>query len=314
MKSEKIVWGLTLVFVGSILLLDNFGVIDFYWRSVWHFWPLILILIGLNMVFANSKHTNAGKTAIVLITCLVLGFIGYMGISRPQDYTSFWSWNNTDDTEQSELGALENSRFSEAYTAQVQRAELNIKGGATRYSLKESSTELFEAEVQRSFGQYSLEKITRDSVEVLSFKMNGKNKRLDFDKLDANEVEMRLNVNPVWAINLEVGAGEADFDLSAFKVEQLNIEGGAAAFDVKLGMPVKQTEVQVKAGMAEVKLAIPEDAGCQIVVKGGLTAKDFDGFTKQPDGSYTTSNFNSSAKKITIQLKGGMSDFEVKRY
>lgn len=314
MKLKKFVWGLTLVFVGSVLLLDNFGVIDFYWRSVWRFWPLILILVGLNMVFANSKQTKAGQTAIILITCLFLAFIGYVGSSRPQEHAGFWSWTYTDGDEQGEPGAVERSRFSEAYTPQIQRTELNIKGGATRYSLKESTMELFEAEVQRSFGQYSLEKITRDSVEVLSFRMNGKNKNLDFDKLDANEVEMRLNVNPIWAINLEVGAGEADFDLSAFKVERLSIEGGAAAFDVKLGMPVKQTEVQVKAGMAEVKLAIPKDAACQIMVKGGLTSKDFDGFTKQADGSYTTSNFNSSAKKITIQLKGGMSDFEVNRY
>lgn len=312
MKSEKIVWGLTLVFVGTILLLDNFGVIDFYWRSVWHFWPLILILIGLNMVFAYSKHTSAGKTAVILITCLVLGFIGYMGITRPQEKSGFWSWTYTDGDEQGD--SMENSRFTEVYTPQIQRAELNIKGGATRYSLKEATTELFEAEVQRSFGQYSLERITRDSAEVLSFKLKGENTNRDFDKLDANEVDMRLNVNPLWNINLELGAGEANFDLSAFKVEHLSIKGGAAAFDVKLGMPVKQTEVEVKAGMAEVKLAVPQNAACQIVVKGGLIAKDFEGFTKQADGSYTTANSKTSAQKIIIYLKGGLSDFEVTRY
>lgn len=314
MKSEKVVWGLTLVFVGTILLLDNFGVIDFYWRSVWHFWPMILILIGLNMVFAYSKNTTAGKTAIIVITCLVLGFIGYVGISRPQDSVGFWSWTYTDDDDQADAGSVGTSRFSEAYDARMQRVELHIEGGATRYSLRETGTDLFEAEVQRSFGQYRLEKITRDSVEVLNFKMNGKNKNLDLDELDANEVDMRLNVNPIWDISVELGAGEANFDLSAFKVERLSLQGGAAAFDVKLGMPLRQTEVQVKAGMAEVKLAVPQDAGCQIVVKGGLTGKDFDGFTKQADGSYLTPNYTTAAKKITIYMKGGMSDFEVNRY
>lgn len=310
MKSEKIVWGLTLVFVGSILLLDNFGVIDFYWRSLWHFWPLILILVGLNMVFAYAKNTAAGKAGIILLTCVILAFIGYMGINREQSVDIFMG-----DTEYEEpIGVGEVSNFSEAYRAGIERAELNIKGGATQYQLNETSEQLFEAEVKRSFGQYSLEKISRDSVEVLNFRMNSKNKDLQLDELDANKVDLRLNPNPIWDINIELGAGETDFDLSAFKVARLRIKGGAAAFDVKLGMPVNQTEVEVKAGMAEVKLSVPEDAGCQIVVAGGLTGKDFEGFTKQADGSYTTANFNSSAKKIIIQMKGGLSDFEVSRY
>lgn len=310
MKSEKIVWGLTLVFVGSILLLDNFGVIDFYWRSLWHFWPLILILVGLNMVFAYVKNTAVAKAAIVLLTCLILAFIGYMGINREQSGDIFIG----DSAQEDPIGVGEVSYFSEAYRNGIERAELNIQGGATQYQLKESSEQLFEAEVKRSFGQYSLEKISRDSVEVLNFRMKSKNKDLQLDELDANKVDLRLNPNPIWDIHVELGAGETDFDLSAFKVASLHIKGGAAAFDVKLGMPVNQTEVEVKAGMAEVKLSVPEDAGCQIVVKGGLTGKDFEGFTKQADGSYTTANFNSAAKKIIIQMKGGLSDFEVSRY
>ncbi|MEY3678203.1 MAG: hypothetical protein RI924_344 [Bacteroidota bacterium] len=312
MKSEKIVWGLTLVFVGTILLLDNFGVIDFYWRSLWHFWPLILILVGLNMVFAYSKNTAAGKATIILVTCLILAFIGYMGISRSPESGSAWSWTFEDDENPSD--SLGFSRFSEAYEPPIQRAELYIEGGATRYSLKGASDELFEADVERNFGQYRLEKISRDSVEVLKFKMNGENKEFEFDKLHANKVDFRLHPAPIWDINFELGASKSDLDFSAFKVSHLSIKGGAADFDLKLGMPVEQTEVEVKTGMARVKLAVPEAAACQILVKGGLTAKDFDGFTKQADGSYTTSNFNSSAQKIIIQMKGGMSDFEVSRY
>lgn len=314
MKTEKIVWGLTFVFVGSILLLDNFGIIDFYWRSVWHFWPVILILVGLNLVFGQQKKSTWGAGAMIALTCIVLGFIAYMGISHSEKSNSSWSWFFDGTESEADTLLSGNITFSEPFQPGTQRAKLHIEGGATSYNIKGISQQLFEAEVQRTFGQFSLEKISRDSLEELHFRMKGKSKNFDLDEVDANRADIRLHPDPIWDIQLELGAGQADFDLSSHKVESLQIKGGAAAFEVKLGMPVKETEVEVKAGMAEIKLLIPEGAGCQIELKGGMTGENFEGFQKQEDGNYTTPNFKTAAKKIMIRLKGGLSDFEVKRY
>lgn len=311
MKTDKIVWGLTLVFVGAILLLDNFNIIDFYWGSVWQFWPLVLILIGINMVFGRNKSKPWSSTVIIALSCLVLGFIAYMGIYRADRSESRWSWSFDDEEE---AKALSSGTFSEAMPAGTRYAELHIKGGATRYVLQDSTSQLFEAEVKRSYGKFSLQKISRDSVEILNFNMKGKGENIDLDELDENSARMRMNTRPIWRIFFEMGAGEADFDLSPYQVEQLQVKGGAASFDMKLGVPRTQTEVTVEAGMAEVKLNIPESVGCKISIKSGLSDQDFEGFEKQEDGTYLSPGYAQSAKKINIQLKGGLSDFEVKRY
>jgi hypothetical protein len=125
---------------------------------------------------------------------------------------------------------------------------------------------------------------------------------------------MRLNDNPIWDIKVEMGAGEADFDLTSYKIRSLRFEGGAASFQAKLGSKESKTDVFVETGVASVEIDVPKSAGCRIVVDSGLSSKDFSGFTKQSDGTYKTDNYNTALNKININLKGGLSSFEVRKY
>ncbi len=313
MKTEKIVWGLTLVFVGAVLLLDNFGIIDFYWSSVWHFWPLILILVGLNLVFGRTKNQGSGAAiTTIIITCFILGFVGYMGLTRTR--VNYWSWSDNGDKQKENHSKTTVQLFSETYTPGTKRAKLYIYGGATSYEIKDTTDLLFNADVKQSFGNYTLSKTSRDSVDVLRFKMQGKKSDWHMDEIDANRATIQLNTRPVWDIYLEMGAGTTDFDLSAHKIAQLEIKGGAAEFKVKLGQPTDKTTVIIETGVAEVELAVPRDAACLIRVNTGLSNKNFNGFEKQADGTYTTPGYQSASRKIVIYLKGGLSDFEVNRY
>lgn len=124
--------------------------------------------------------------------------------------------------------------------------------------------------------------------------------------LPALEIRINSHVN--------MGAGEVDFDLSSYKVREFSFDGGAAALDVKLGNTLPITDVKVKTGIADVKINIPMASGCRIKAKTGLSSRAFTGFTKKADGTFETSNYSASTNKIFINLDGGLSSFEVKRY
>ncbi|MGF1922670.1 MAG: hypothetical protein ACQUHE_00715 [Bacteroidia bacterium] len=115
-------------------------------------------------------------------------------------------------------------------------------------------------------------------------------------------------------MNVFIGAGEVDFDLSNYKVRTFNIDGGMASIDVKIGDMLAITDVNMQLGMADITIKIPKGSGCRIKTKTGLSSKDFDGFNKLENGTYETANYQSSSKKIFINLDGGLSDFKVKRY
>ncbi|TZF83020.1 hypothetical protein FW774_11995 [Pedobacter sp. BS3] len=314
MRTENVIWGLVLLFVGGIMLLNNFGVIDFSWGAIWQFWPVILILAGANMLFSRS-HSAAGAALAVVATVCVLAFVAYQGLTNKYRsplwfrYEDNGNWNDNDTLRKST-----HQTFAEPFDVQVKRAELTVTGGASDYKLKDTTTDLFKADVKQHIGNYSLQRTSRDSLEILEFRMQGKNHNWNMSDMDENNVTMLLNTDPLWNINLKLGAGEAELDLRPFKVENITIKGGAASFELKLGMPQTVTNITAETGMAEVKVSVPKEAGCQIWVKTGISSRDFDGFTKQADGSYTTANYASATKKIIIRLKGGLSDYEIERY
>jgi hypothetical protein len=52
-KRDSLVWGIILIAVGSIFLLDRLG-LDL-WDTAWKFWPVILILWGASKLIGGLK-------------------------------------------------------------------------------------------------------------------------------------------------------------------------------------------------------------------------------------------------------------------
>ena len=52
-----IFWGIVLILLGGLLILDHAGVFDI---EIWEFWPVVLILIGLSIILKpgcrNSRN------------------------------------------------------------------------------------------------------------------------------------------------------------------------------------------------------------------------------------------------------------------
>lgn len=312
MKTEKIIWGLVLVFIGLILLLQNFGVIDFQWMVIWRFWPLILILVGANMLFSR-EDSKTGAIVSILLTVGALAFIGWQGSLPDSDDQIRWFGQNDRDDENWQNRKVRSNVYNEDFQPAIQTAVLNISGGATNYILRDSTSSLFNARVNSTYGNYSLVKTSSDSSAILNFKMAGKGS-WNLKERGSNEAIISLNNKPVWEINVETGAGKTDFDLSAFKVRKITFQGGASTMDLKLGAPLSATDVHIETGVSKVRIQIPASAACEIKIDSGLSSSDFEGFDKLDDGTYVTPNYKSATHKMTLNLEGGLSKFEVTRY
>jgi len=316
MNRDRLNWGLVLLFVGIMWLLSNTGVISFYWSSLWRFWPVFLIIVGVNLLLPKQ---GVGNAVSVIATVAALVFIGFQ-VSKP---SKIWNPNvqfnynsddSDDDWDDDSSSTSRNADFSSPYEASLKQVNLEIKGGAVEYKLEGTTDELFSAKTKGVFSGHVLQSTTKDSIADLSFRMKrAKGKSWKLDGKD-NEAFLSLNVHPIWNIRVDVGAGAVDFDLSAYKVQRLELKGGAASFETKLGMPVGESVIKAESGVASIEIEIPKEAAGRIVVKSGLSSKDFPGFTQQDDGSYTTEGFDQAKDKFLIDLKGGLTSFSVKRY
>jgi len=318
MKLDRILWGIILLFVGLILLLENFNVIEFYWRNVWGFWPVFLIIAGINILF-NRNKSQVGNMISIGVLVITLGFLFYRG-QQPPENRGLFGGNFGDkidiDINNDDEDTLNTQRltFTEPFDlASSGKVVMDISGGGTSFKLDGPTDSLVEAVVEKSRGTFTLKKELIDSVQRLTFRMQEKKGKWNMND-GGNDVNFKLNTQPEWELNMNMGAGEVDFDLSAYKIRTFKFEGGAAALDIQMGDLLPIADVIVKTGVADVKIKVPTAVGCRIKSSTGLSAKDFTGFTKLDNGTYETPNYATSTKKIFITLDGGLSNFEVSRY
>jgi len=329
MKSDRLFSGLVLVIIGAVFLLNNFGVIDFHWGNLFRLWPIFLVIGGINLLLANTRTVWATviKVAVLIIG---LGFVLFSNVGKNRNHNSPFNYHfniddrdNDDDDNDSDTSFTDgdikgskgvNSTYEELYRPEEKRVRLNITGGATTYILNSTTDSLFRATTHETFGEYLFTKSTDDSVMVLNFIMKNHNNRFHWDSDRKNEARISLHTAPIWDINLKSGAAEMDFDLTPFKVRSLDVSGGATSTKVKLDAKLPFTEVNVATGASEVEISIPKNAACKVDVSSGLSSNNFEGFTKIDGSHYITPGYETAANKIYIHLKGGVSDFNVKRF
>ncbi|MGI4804607.1 MAG: LiaI-LiaF-like domain-containing protein [Janthinobacterium lividum] len=335
MKRDRLFTGLFLLGIGILFLLNNFNVINFHWGNILSLWPIFLIISGVNIVFPH--YTSSSATAVkVLVFLALFSLVVYRGV-MPQD-NRFWNRNLTghnffndqnnkdndddnnddsdDDADNKSVVKMESSStYSEPYTPQVKVVNLNIRGGGVTYVLQDTTRELFNASTQEMGGRFVFSTTASDSGKVINFSTKNSNHSMNWDSDNGNKANIKLNPNPEWNVDIAAGASKLDLDFSKFKIRNLHVKGGAASMDFKLGQPTaSNTTVDVATGVSEVSISVPEGAACQINSKTGLSSKNFEGFQSKNDGQYETAGFAAAPKKIYLNLKGGISDFSVKRY
>ena len=329
MKTKGLFWGCFFVVFGLLFLGRNMGWLTIDWDYLKDFWPLLLILAGVNLILERRN------SQLVIITTLLLGIIApvalFSFLNRDSDFGRYEyhlgddkydddeddreAEEDENDTFRSDVGKVQENVFVESMSADTREAKLKFEGGAGHFVIGETSTDLIKAETKQTFGVYKMEverdPTTRTPTIVLT--PNEGNVKIKDGELK-NKVDIRLNPNPVWDIDIDMGAGEGDFDLSAFQVRQVSVDAGAADVDLKLGDKAAQTDVKVSAGVASVVIRVPAQVGCRIEKDGALNINELEDFQNTGNGVYLSPEYDKATKKINIRFDGGISRFKVERY
>lgn len=315
---------MVLVIIGVLFLLDNIGTIDFDWFSLIRLWPILLVMAGVNLVFAHNRTGVA--TAIKMLVLLGgMTFLIINGINHPHDGSRGWKAyfnDRDDDTDDIHTGDKNTGHYQEVYKPEIQKAVLNINGGVTNYVIKDTTANLFEADTrENNGGHYDMNTSIDSATQTIDFGMNGNNGEhrnhgftFVFGNSRSNKAYVKLNTKPAWDINVEAGVAHINFDLSAYKVQNLSINGGVSSFKIRMGQPLAETDIDINTGVSRNTLEIPKNTACHITSDAGLSSKTLDGFQKVSDNEYETPGFDKATNKMFIKLSGGLSKFRVRQY
>ena len=74
------------------------------------------------------------------------------------------------------------------------------------------------------------------------------------------------------------------------------------------------TRLKIEAGASDMDILIPDSSGCEINSDVALSSKNYEDFIKISKNIYRTENFDTSTKKIFIEIDCGVSSIDVKKY
>ncbi len=295
-RRPSLIGPLILITIGVLFLLANLGMLPFtFWEIAYRFWPLILILIGLEIIF--GRRSMIGALIVVVLWLALIG--GVLWLAYAGGGVLPTSAAVTDQLSQP-LGDVKSATV-----------DLNIGAAQTFVStLGSDSTDLMKGTFRHAEGTQVVKTYVAGSEGRLALKEEGVNFFLGgasqsrWDVALSSQVPLALRVNG--------GVGRAMLDLAALNVTALNVDAGVGNIDVtapKSG----NTTMRVNGGVGTLTITIPDGIAARIRVDGGIgsTRVNESRFPKF-GGAYQSADYASATNKIDITIDGGVGSINIR--
>ena len=253
---RSVFWPAVLILVGVVALLANAGVISTDRLSLLiDMWPLILIVIGLELIARRRLQGNRADLAAVLIVVIAAGGALAYAALAPNPGTT----NETDlkDT----VGSLDH-------------ASLAVDAGAATIKLTASGSlggDLYRAHLQYS-GAKPAVNLDRSNGTLRIDQSNS------FGVFQSRRfvLDMQINSSLPWTMQTNTGSSTETYNLATAHVGSIEINSGAARVDITLGRPAGVVPISINGGSLTVHLHRPAGTGASVMVSGGAVSLDFD--------------------------------------
>ena len=291
MKNKHIGFGVFVLSIGIVLLLVNMGIINWsIMDTLFEFWPVIFIVIGINVIFRNNEIVKA-ITWLLFLAALI-------------SYSYFYG------------AGLDNSKIQRVNNVKIEKSidtkvgNLYLALGGTRFSLASTDENLVEADIPNSYIKQSIDYTDGKKTADLRFEREHYiNFGIDNKREDC---KFSLNESMLWNLDIDTGAVNGTIDMSKLKIEKVDIDTGAANFKLIFGDKNKSVNVKINAGASKFDIVIPENVGVSIKMDGGLNNTNLKRLNWNKNGNYFESpNYKSAQSRIDFNVNMGVGNFMV---
>jgi hypothetical protein len=292
-RNRSFVGPILLILLGVALLLDQLGIWTLNWADLWRFWPLLLILIGLDILLNRTRW--GGLLSLFIALAVIIGVIFYAlpaltpprGLERETFNVPAQGVRTAVVTLGTGVGKLQVSSLEEG--ANVVEAEMNYDRAWTRVA-SEASTEGGEARVEIKATQTG---------------------RVPFGR--SLDEEWRIKLNPAIPMRLDVNAGvsDADLDLKGLGLTRLNLSAGVGS--VRVQLPAQgDYQASLNGGVGALTVEIPSDIEARIHVETGLGTLNIAQRYVQDGQYYITKGYNTSKNRVYVDVAGGVGTITIR--
>lgn len=289
-----VVFPLLLVAIGIVLLLQTLGVLTWdLWATLWKFWPVLLVLVGVSLVLRRASRW----LMLVLTVVLLGGSIGVaIAIHGPLVGGGAYSGTFSEP-----LGSTEKARVEMDFSA----------GRLLVGALPASSDMLVEGQYQGASREVrkTVRRIGSETTVTLSRDWGA----VTWPRSPKEEWNVRLAVGVPLDMDVDLGASEADLDLTDLKVVEFKLDAGAADIEVTFPRAAGETNAVVKVGATRLELIVPEGVAASITLKSGLSSLDVDESRFPKDGDkYQSADYSVASNRLTLSVETGVASVKVR--
>jgi len=292
------IFGIFLLFLGVVFLLQTLNVIPWgLWGILWHFWPVLIIIIGLGILL---RRYNPWLVSVLVLAVL----FACLGIAIWQ-YEPSLPAGQTTQSYSEPLGNLECAGIEVNFTA----------GSLTVSSLSPGSLNFVEAEVRVSDGDGDR------GMRADFHQQDGEGRlRLSTEQVDRQfrgeaglRWEVRFTRNIPLTIEVESAASNLNLDLGKLEVSELRIDIDASNCRVQMPDLIGTTYAYIEADVANVEVTIPDGVAGRLKVDVDLGAFEVDEnrFPKK-GGYYISPDFESAQNRIELELDCDLGRVQIK--
>jgi hypothetical protein len=300
-----VVFPLLLIFVGGVFLLQNLGYLPpNYWLNLWRLWPLVLVLIGVELLFGSRVPTVllAGIAAVILIGGALVG--GVPGATTPPAASTI---NPTlTQTLDGAARAVVNVRFD--------AGELQIGSlGVDQENLLASASYMGPADLVPQ-PRYTLSGDT-GRLEYAASQRGGAGSTPFIGGTGAAP-RLALSLNPrvpISSLSIKTGATDSRLDLSGLQIDDLDLAVGAASTWLRFPAEAGTTSAQISGGASSITLEIPPGVAARIRTRGGLSTVNVNQarFPSVGDQLYRSPDYDTAPNRIDVSIDTGITSIQV---
>jgi len=195
----------------------------------------------------------------------------------------------------------------------AQSAHVQLKMGAGKLSLTGGADKLMEGDFSYNVSEWK-PKVSYDvsgNVGELVVKQGSANGG-DLSGGARNEWDISMNDQLPTDLVVQLGAGESELDLDSLTLKGVDVRMGAGKTTVDMsGDYTRDFDATIKGGVGQATVLLPSKVGVKAKAAGGLGKINAKGL-KKVGGSYVNDAYGESDTNISIDVKGGVGEINLK--
>ncbi len=299
----SLVGPLILITIGVLLLLNQTGRLrwDVLW-SLWRYWPVILILLGIEILIGISQSRVLYLLGLLIAVAVLAGLIGYAMLQG------------------GETPAQRPATATETLSQGLQDAErglvtLRLGAGMIKVGTLADSPNLVEGKIEYAEQSRKVEEHLTVKNGRAEFDLSGRQENLLWTPGAKMNETWQLQFTPrvPLEMRIEMGAGSVEADLSGLKITRLDLNMGVGSIVLTLPAAEGTAAVSVKLAIGEVTVVIPPWVGVKMRANKLLSSVNVGGgrLTRSGD-DWVSDNYTTSPSKIDLRIDNVMGTINVR--